>query len=107
MSGRDHAWRLGAADALVAGAPTLVRTARRLPVDVTDPGSMAAGVAWWQALTAAGGEGMVVEPSRPERVGRGVQHRVAVRGREHLRLVHGPQCTEPGTWSGCAAAAWV
>ena len=31
-------------------------------VDVTDPASEAAGVAWWEELTGRGGEGMVVKP---------------------------------------------
>jgi len=31
-------------------------------VDVTDTASQAAGIQWWEELTGAGGEGMVVKP---------------------------------------------
>ena len=62
---RGHDWHLELCDRLVdAGAGWLQRT-ERLVVDVTDAGSQGAGVAWWEALTAGGGEGMVVKAGRP------------------------------------------
>ena len=59
---RPHGWHLDLADRLVAAAPGLIQGTRRLVVDTGDAGSVAAGVAWWTELTAAGGEGMVVKP---------------------------------------------
>jgi len=101
---RDHPWHLAVADRLVAAAPELVQPTRRLAVDTTDPASVAAGVAWWEDLTAGGGEGMVVKPAaglafreRPSGGRALVQPGLKVRGREYLRLVYGPEHTEPGT----------
>ena len=59
---RDHGWHLGVADRLAAAAPGLITGTRRLRVDTGDPDSVAAGIAWWEDLTRAGGEGMVVKP---------------------------------------------
>lgn len=90
------------ADASAAGgqtAPILQRTGRLL-VDTSDEASVAAGIAWWEKLTGAGGEGMVVKPLaslvRGGASGRGglVQPGVKVRGREYLRIIYGPDYTE-------------
>ncbi|GAA4972037.1 polynucleotide kinase-phosphatase [Kineococcus glutinatus] len=96
-SGRPHAWHLEVADRLVAADPGVFAATARLAVDVDDEASVAAGVRWWRALTDAGGEGVVVKPAA--NVVRGlnglVQHGLKVRGREYLRLVYGPDYTEP------------
>ena len=75
----------------------LLQTTRRLVVDLGDPASRAEGVTWWEELTAAGGEGMVVKPlANLSRGSRGlVQPGLKVRGREYLRLVYGPDYTRP------------
>jgi protein phosphatase len=105
-SDHDHGWHLGLADRLVAAAPGFVRPTRRLAVDVGDPASVAAGVAWWEDLTAAGGEGMVVKPFANQVTGEGggdggrnPQPGLKVRGREYLRIVYGPDYTEPANLS--------
>ncbi|GAA2751921.1 polynucleotide kinase-phosphatase [Kitasatospora cinereorecta] len=112
---RHLAWidRLVAADD--PDAPILRSTAR-LVVDTTDEASVAAGIAWWEELTEAGGEGMVVKPlasllrggpngsqsggqNAGENAGHGghggplVQPGVKVRGREYLRIIYGPDYT--------------
>ena len=93
----DHAWHLALADRLVQAAPALVRSTRRLAVDTADPASTAAGERWWHDLTEAGGEGMVVKPAANlVQTDRGpAQPGLKVRGREYLRLVYGPDYTEP------------
>ncbi|GAA3987177.1 polynucleotide kinase-phosphatase [Allokutzneria multivorans] len=93
---RDHSWHLAIADRLVEADPELVRRTARLLVDTTDPESIAAGTAWWESLTAAGGEGMVVKPhANLSRAQRGLaQPGVKVRGREYLRIIYGPDYTE-------------
>ncbi|GAB3871337.1 polynucleotide kinase-phosphatase [Kibdelosporangium lantanae] len=92
-----HSWHLEMADKLVEADPSLFATTRRLVVSPADEESVAAGVAWWEELTAAGGEGMVVKPM--VNVVRGpkglVQPGVKVRGREYLRIIYGPDYTEP------------
>lgn len=93
----DHGWHLALADRLVAAAPDLIHPTQRLLVDVTDPDSVAAGVRWWEELTASGGEGMVVKPlaNLVKAKERYAQPGVKVRGREYLRIIYGPDYTEP------------
>ncbi|MBP1158160.1 MULTISPECIES: polynucleotide kinase-phosphatase [Rhodococcus] len=95
-SDRDHGWHLAIADRLVAAAPTLFTTTRRVVVDTGSPESEAAGIAWWDELTGAGGEGMVVKPlaNGAQAGARRVQPGIKVRGREYLRLIYGPHYTE-------------
>ncbi|WP_371481515.1 polynucleotide kinase-phosphatase [Kitasatospora sp. NBC_00315] len=102
---RPHDEHLRWIDGLVAAddqrAPLLRRTDRLL-VDTSDEASVAAGAAWWEELTGAGGEGMVVKPLcslARGRAGEGrpgglIQPGVKVRGREYLRIIYGPDYTE-------------
>jgi protein phosphatase len=93
---RPHQWHLDVADRLAAAAPELIATTRRIAVEVADPASVAAGTQWWQDLTDAGGEGMVVKPAANLTRQPGlVQPGLKVRGREYLRLIYGPDYTEP------------
>ena len=82
-----------------ARPPELITVTRRLRVDTADPDSVAAGVAWWDELTEAGGEGMVVKPhANLTRAADGralAQPGIKVRGREYLRIIYGPDYTEP------------
>lgn len=50
------------------------------------------GLDWWHELTAAGGEGMVVKPAHLTTSR--VQAGATVRGREYLRIVYSPDCTD-------------
>ena len=111
---RPHAWHLETATRLAAAAPDLITTTRSLAVETGDPESVAAGVRWWEELTGAGGEGMVVKPAANLTRGRDsgaqgsgaqgsgahnsgslVQPGLKVRGREYLRIIYGPDYTEP------------
>lgn len=89
---RDHGWHLEIADRLVGARPSLLLGTERQVVDTADEASLRAGVTWWEALTSAGGEGMVVKPYVNLSRGRHglVQPGVKVRGPEYLRLVYGP-----------------
>ncbi|MGI9006612.1 MAG: polynucleotide kinase-phosphatase, partial [Streptosporangiaceae bacterium] len=94
---RPHAWHLDIADRLAAADPGLIAQTRRVFADTTDPASTQAATAWWDELTAAGGEGMVVKPAPG--IARGkrglVQPGLKVRGPEYLRIIYGPDYTEP------------
>ena len=95
---RPHAWHLDLADRLAAAAPSLIAPTRRVEVETADPASVAAATRWWEELTAAGGEGMVVKPAANLTRGRQralVQPGLKVRGREYLRIIYGPDYTEP------------
>jgi len=94
---RPHRWHLEIADRLAAAAPDLIATTRRLAVPTGDPASVTAATLWWEDLTAAGGEGMVVKPAANlTNSDNGlVQPGLKVRGREYLRLIYGPDYTQP------------
>ena len=94
---RDHRWHLDRCDALVAADPGWMQRTERRFVDVTDPGSQDEAVAWWEQLTAAGGEGMVVKPlAFVERGAKGlVQPGIKCRGRDYLRIIYGPEYADP------------
>jgi len=97
LATRPHDQHLAWIDALVGADDSgLLRRTGRLLVDTADEQSAAAAVRWWEELTAAGREGIVVKPLaslvRPEN-GRLVQPGVKVRGREYLRIIYGPDYT--------------
>src|SRR5690606_41116998 len=70
---------------------------RNLAVDLADPDSEAAAVAWWEQLVDAGGEGMVVKPLDAIVTGRRglVQPGLKCRGPEYLRVIYGPEYPLP------------
>ena len=98
---RDHEWHLGKLDALAAADSELFARTRRMIVRLSDPESVAEATAWWTALTASGGEGMVVKPvealthGTATRSGRPVQPGVKCRGPEYLRIIYGPEYLRP------------
>ena len=95
--GRDHEWHMDAAGRL-AGADPLIKATRYLAADLADPGADAAVTAWWEELTGAGGEGMVVKPAAPVTRGRHglAQPGIKCRGPEYLRIIYGPEYSLAG-----------
>ncbi len=94
---KDHGWHLGISDRLAAAGPELFSNTRHLRVDLDRDSDVEALVRWWEELTAAGSEGVVVKPwENLTRAKRGwVQPGIKVRGREYLRLIYGPDYLEP------------
>ncbi|MBB6118981.1 polynucleotide kinase-phosphatase [Nocardiopsis algeriensis] len=93
----DHLWHMGIAEQL-AETGGMVRGTRYLAVDATDPDACASAVAWWRDLVSAGGEGMVVKPvlgARAEGAKGLAQPGLKVRGPDYLRIVYGPDYTDP------------
>ncbi|MBB5630413.1 polynucleotide kinase-phosphatase [Sphaerisporangium krabiense] len=84
-----HSWHL---ETLARLDSPLIAPTRHVFVSLDDERSRAAAAEWWEGLTSAGGEGMVVKPVHPA-AGR-VQPGVKVRGREYLRIIYGPDYTE-------------
>ncbi len=87
---QPHEWHLQTLARLAGG---IIINTPYLIVDLTDTNSEAKGCAWWESLTARGGEGMVVKPSDFIVKGkRGlIQPAVKCRGREYLRIIYGPE----------------
>ena len=94
---RDHGWHLDVLGRLCDRDPAVLRRTRSVAVRLGAAASEQAATAWWQDLTAAGGEGMVVKPV-------GVIHRgpkglaqpgIKCRGPEYLRLIYGPEYSDP------------
>jgi protein phosphatase len=96
-SDRDHLWHLEQLGRLCAADPDMLLATPWRRVDLADPESEAAAVAWWEGLTARGGEGMVIKPRDfvVAREGALVQPALKCRGREYLRLIYGPEYTQP------------
>ncbi|MES9608227.1 hypothetical protein ABWI04_34190, partial [Actinomadura sp. NPDC000929] len=93
---RDHEWHMSVAGRLVGGDVSgLVQRTGSMTVDLGSPESEAAAAEWWEKLTAAGGEGMVVKPLGPLPEGAKVQPGVKCRGPEYLRIIYGPDYREP------------
>lgn len=88
-----HAWHLEHVGLLTG---EVITPTRHRFVDLASAEQRAAATTWWEALTAAGGEGMVVKPAdrvdwqRPGRVQPGLK----VRGREYLRIIYGPDYSD-------------
>jgi protein phosphatase len=93
---RDHRWHLEMCDRLVARAPDFIRRTDRITIELADDASQKQGCDWWEELTAAGGEGMVVKPTGFTVMGQKglLQPGLKCRGREYLRLIYGPEYTD-------------
>ncbi|MET0325372.1 MAG: polynucleotide kinase-phosphatase [Ilumatobacteraceae bacterium] len=93
-----HPWHVAVADRLASAAPDRFRATRTIDVDLDDRASEATAVAWWEELTATGGEGMVVKPADvlgPREGHAMVQPGIKCRGPEYLRIIYGAEYTAP------------
>jgi protein phosphatase len=94
---KDHQWHMQILGKLAdADLQLLLATPHRV-VNLHEQEAVAKAVAWWQELTTAGGEGMVVKPLQfVARNKRGlIQPAVKCRGTEYLRIIYGPEYTAP------------
>jgi protein phosphatase len=94
---KPHDWHMALFAELAAADPALLVATQHHVVDLGDEAQVAAVTAWWEALTAAGGEGMVVKPlDFVARGKRGIfQPAIKCRGPEYLRIIYGPDYTMP------------
>jgi protein phosphatase len=96
-SDKNHHWHMETlAEICRADEQILLATPYRL-VDLSDEQSVTEGIGWWQTLTAAGGEGMVVKPFDFITHGKQgfVQPALKCRGAEYLRIIYGPEYDVP------------
>ncbi|WP_157215357.1 polynucleotide kinase-phosphatase [Flavisphingomonas formosensis] len=94
---RDHLWHMAMAHRLAAADPAMLVATDYRQIDLEDPAKVADAIAWWEGMTAAGGEGMVVKPL--DFIARGqkgpLQPAIKCRGREYLRIIYGPDYDRP------------
>ncbi|GAA2414960.1 polynucleotide kinase-phosphatase [Actinomadura vinacea] len=93
---RGHDWHMAVAERLAAADGSgLLQATEWFEVDLASERSVAEVTKWWEKRTADGAEGMVVKPLGPVPEERKVQPGVKCRGREYLRIIYGPDYTEP------------
>jgi protein phosphatase len=94
---RDHAWHMETLKRLSENSDGIVTATPYRVVELVDEASEREATEWWETLTAAGGEGMVVKPF--DFIARGpkglVQPALKCRGPEYLRIIYGPEYTLP------------
>ena len=97
LTDKDHQWHMQILEKMAEADPELMLATPHRVVNLHEPGALAGAVEWWQELTAAGGEGMVVKPLQfVARNKRGlIQPAVKCRGKEYLRIIYGPEYTAP------------
>lgn len=93
---KTHRWHMEQIAKIASCDPILLATNYKI-IDLTDPSSQAEGIHWWEQMTIAGGEGMVVKPMDYIVKGnRGIiQPAVKCRGQEYLRIIYGAEYTSP------------
>lgn len=93
----DNAWHMKTLARLADEGDPLFMATNFHVVELADEASRREVTQWWQDLTGAGGEGMVVKPYNfVARGPRGlVQPAVKCRGREYLRIIYGPEYDVP------------
>ncbi len=94
-STKTNRWHMESLHRLAAADPAFIVATPFLEVELADAAAVEAAARWWEDLTGAGGEGMVVKPL--DYVARGrkglVQPALKCRGREYLRIIYGPEYT--------------
>ena len=94
---KPHDWHMALMAELAAVLPGLLIATPYHVVDMNDPVQTEAAIGWWEKLTDAGGEGMVVKPLEFVVHGKKgiVQPAIKCRGKEYLRIIYGPDYTMP------------
>ncbi|MCM8730917.1 polynucleotide kinase-phosphatase [Hephaestia sp. GCM10023244] len=94
---KDHGWHMVAAHRLAAADPALLLATQYRVINIEDAQQAADAIAWWEEITEAGGEGMVVKPLQFIARGRKglLQPAIKCRGREYLRIIYGPDYDRP------------
>ncbi|MCP6758139.1 MAG: polynucleotide kinase-phosphatase [Fischerella sp. CENA71] len=94
---KDHQWHMQEVTNIALHDPSLLSLTAYKVIDLTDPSSEAAGVSWWEELTAMGREGMVIKPIQfIVKNNQGIiQPAMKCRGQEYLRTVYGLEYSTP------------
>ena len=88
-----HVWHMENIRKYMTGSDKIYVETSYICINTEDEVSIKEGIDWWQRLTEAGGEGMVVKPEiyTVKQGGKLLQPAVKCRGREYLRIIYGPE----------------
>jgi protein phosphatase len=91
----DHVWHMETLSRLAAADPEMFLATPFKEVNLGNESSETEATRWWEEMTEAGGEGMVVKPLAFVHRGRRdlAQPAVKCRGREYLRIIYGAEYT--------------
>jgi protein phosphatase len=94
---KSHVWHMTTLAELCSADPRLLLATPYRTAQLSDANATADVVAWWESMTAKGGEGMVVKPLDFVASGkRGLlQPAIKCRGPEYLRIIYGPEYSRP------------
>ena len=94
---KDHRWHMEQIAKVARWDSQILMATNYKVINITDVSSQVSGIHWWQELTTAGGEGMVVKPM--DFIVQGnkgiIQPAVKCRGQEYLRIIYGPEYSSP------------
>jgi protein phosphatase len=90
---KDHVWHMSTLAEICSADPKLLVATPYRTAQLSDANATTDVVAWWESMTAKGGEGMVVKPIDFVTSGkRGLlQPAIKCRGPEYLRIIYGPE----------------
>lgn len=90
---QNHIWHMDMIKKYIAGIDEIFMATNHILVDLLDEESVKSAVKWWEDLTNAGNEGMVVKPYDfiSKKGIELLQPAVKCRGREYLRIIYGPE----------------
>ncbi|MBC9933287.1 polynucleotide kinase-phosphatase [Chitinophaga qingshengii] len=94
---KDHEWHMSTIRKVCEADPALLLATSYRVVTIGNEESEQSAIDWWEKLTAAGGEGMVIKPyTFLSKDARGlIQPAVKVRGKNYLRIIYGPEYDAP------------
>ena len=97
FSKEKHTWHMENIRRYITGIDPVYMETPYICVDTEDEQSVKSGVDWWLALTADGGEGMVVKPETytAKQGIKLLQPAVKCRGKEYLRIIYGAEYLHP------------
>ena len=94
---KDHEWHMATIKMICDADRELFLSTNYKILDVFNETQVNDVISWWTELTEKGGEGMVIKPYDFISAGKKglVQPAVKCRGREYLRIIYGPEYTDP------------
>ncbi len=98
---KSHEWHMENIQEICRADQSIFRATPYKVVDTQNENSIQDVIAWWTALTAQGGEGMVVKPYDFIVYGKEglLQPAIKCRGSEYLRIIYGPEYDMPENMS--------